>query len=134
MDVTQSRRKAREQGLTDLFAEANDALLTPLQDQLRSHGLSIVDWRVLKTLLAEDGVRIIDIANHALSHKVTITQAVGRMERSGVATEGPERRSPLAACLPYGTWSPPRAAARGAGPPARAGRLPGAGRDREPEA
>ena len=55
-----------------------------LQDQLRSHGFSIVDWRALKTLLVEDGMRITDLAERALSRQVAITQSVGRMERSGL--------------------------------------------------
>lgn len=81
--MTQSRRKPRDETLTGLFTRANDALLMPLQDQLRSHGFSIVDWRVLKTLLVEDGMRITDLAERALSRQVAITQSVGRMERSG---------------------------------------------------
>jgi DNA-binding MarR family transcriptional regulator len=56
----------------------------PFRAQLKSRGLSIVEWRVLKTLLAEDGMRIIDLAERALSHQVTITHAIGRMERAGL--------------------------------------------------
>ena len=52
------------------------------QDQLKSNRLSVIDWRVLKTLLAADGMRVIDITERALSRQVTITQAVGRLERS----------------------------------------------------
>jgi DNA-binding MarR family transcriptional regulator len=84
MGVTEPRRKPREKSLTGLFARANDALLMRFQDQLKSHGLSVIDWRVLKTLLVEDGKRVIDITEHALSRQVTITQAIGRLERSGL--------------------------------------------------
>ena len=78
------RATPRSESLTGLFARAEDALLMPFQAQLKSRGLSIVEWRVLKTLLAEDGMRIIDLAERALSHQVTITQAIGRMERAGL--------------------------------------------------
>ena len=78
------RATPRSECLTGLFARAEDALLMPFQAQLKSRGLSIVEWRVLKTLLAEDGMRIIDLAERALSHQVTITQAIGRMERAGL--------------------------------------------------
>lgn len=84
MGVTQYRREAQEENLTDLFAKANDALLMPLRDHLRSHGLSSIDLRVLKTLLVEDGMRITDLAERALSRQVAITQSVGRMERFGL--------------------------------------------------
>jgi DNA-binding MarR family transcriptional regulator len=84
MGVAQSHRKSREKSLSGLFARANDALLMRFQDHLKSHGLSIIDWRVLKTLLFEDGMRVIDVAERALSRQVTITQAVRRMERSGL--------------------------------------------------
>jgi DNA-binding MarR family transcriptional regulator len=61
-------------------------MLTPFQAQLKSHGFSVCDWRVLRTLLAGDGVRIIDLIEKALSHQTTVTQAVGRMERAGLVS------------------------------------------------
>ena len=78
------RATPRTKSLTGLFARAQDALLMPFQAELKSHDLSIVEWRVLKALLAEDGMRIIDLAERALSHQVTITHAIGRMERAGL--------------------------------------------------
>lgn len=82
MGTTETRRRSREKSLSGLFARANDALLMRFQDQLKSNRLSVIDWRVLKTLLAADGMRVIDITERALSRQVTITQAVGRLERS----------------------------------------------------
>jgi MarR family transcriptional regulator, organic hydroperoxide resistance regulator len=78
------RATQHSESLTGLFARAQDALLTSFQAQLKSHGLSIVDWRVLKALRDEDGMRIIDLAERALSHQVTITHVIGRMERAGL--------------------------------------------------
>jgi DNA-binding MarR family transcriptional regulator len=66
------------------FARAQGALLMSLQARLKSHGFSIVDWRVLKALRAEDGMRITDLAERALSRQVTITHMVGRMEQAGL--------------------------------------------------
>jgi len=80
------RATPRSESLTGLFARAEDALLMPFQAQLKSRGLSIVEWRVLKTLLAEDGMRITDLAERARSLQVTITQAIGRMERAGLVS------------------------------------------------
>ena len=80
------RALPRTKDLTGLFARAQDALLMPFQAQLKSHGLSIVEWRALKALLAEDGMRIIDLAERALSRQVTITHAIGRMERAGLVS------------------------------------------------
>lgn len=82
MGATEPRRRSGEKSLSGLFARANGALLMRFRDQLKSQGLSIIDWRVLKTLLVADGMRVIDIAERALSRQVTITQAVGRLERS----------------------------------------------------
>jgi DNA-binding MarR family transcriptional regulator len=80
------RATQHSESLTGLFARVEDALLMPFQAQLKSRGLTIVEWRVLKTLLAEDGMRIIDLAERALSHQVTITHAIGRMERAGLVS------------------------------------------------
>jgi DNA-binding MarR family transcriptional regulator len=78
------RATPQTKSLTGLFARAQDALLMPFQAELKSHDLSIVEWRVLKALLSEDGMRIIDLAERALSRQVTITHAIGRMERAGL--------------------------------------------------
>ena len=78
------RATPQTKSLTGLFARAQDALLMPFQAELKPHDLSIVEWRVLKALLSEDGMRIIDLAERALSHQVTITHAIGRMERAGL--------------------------------------------------
>ena len=80
------RATPRSESLTGLFARAEDALLTPFQAQLKSLGFSIYDWRVLRALLTEDGMRIIDLAERALSHQVTITHSIGRMERAGLVS------------------------------------------------
>ncbi len=80
------RATPRSESLTGLFARAEEALLMPFQAQLKSYGFSICDWRVLNALLAEDGMRIIDLAERALSRQVTITQAIGRMERAGLVS------------------------------------------------
>jgi DNA-binding MarR family transcriptional regulator len=64
--------------------------MVPFEEQLKSHGLSLTEWRVLKTLMVHDGMRMIDIAEHALSNQPTLTNAVGRMERSNLV----QRRTP----------------------------------------
>jgi MarR family transcriptional regulator for hemolysin len=78
------RRTGVERNLAGLFARARDVLLTPFQEQVKAQGLALIDWRALKALLAEDGLRIGDIAERALSHQVTVTQAIRRMERAGL--------------------------------------------------
>jgi DNA-binding MarR family transcriptional regulator len=70
--------------LTGLFARVSDALLSPLHDQLKSSGLSIGDWRLLKSL-HRDERGIGDIAEHGtLLCRPPITRAIGRLARAGL--------------------------------------------------
>jgi DNA-binding MarR family transcriptional regulator len=89
-DVTGSSKKPRQAYLVDLFARADHALMVSFEAQVKSRGLSFIEWRVLKTLMAHDGMRIIDIAKHVLSLQETVTKAVDRMERSKLV----QRRTP----------------------------------------
>ena len=88
--MTGSSKKPRQAYLVDLFARANHALMVPFEEEVKSRGLSFIEWRVLKTLLAHDGMQIIDIAEHVLSLQETVTKAVGRMERLKLV----QRRTP----------------------------------------
>jgi DNA-binding MarR family transcriptional regulator len=87
---TQPSKKPRKTHLVDLLDRADNALMVPFEEQLKSHGLSLIEWRVLNTLMAHDGMRMINIAERVLSSQPTLTNAVGRMERSNLV----QRRTP----------------------------------------
>lgn len=92
MTVTPLRQEPREReaSLIELLARANHLLAESFQDQLKWHGLSQTEWRVLAALAARDGVAMTELAEQVLFKQPTLTKAVDRMERAELV----ERRTP----------------------------------------
>jgi len=92
VNVASLHREARERGesLTELLARANHLLSESFRAQLRFHGISGTEWRVLAALLERDGVAMTELAEHVLFKQPTLTKAIDRMERAALV----ERRTP----------------------------------------
>ena len=80
----------RDESLSDLLARANFLLSESFYEQLRNHGLSATEWRVLAALSEHDGVKMTELAELVLFKQPTLTKAIDRMERAELV----ERRTP----------------------------------------
>jgi 3-hydroxy-9,10-secoandrosta-1,3,5(10)-triene-9,17-dione monooxygenase reductase component len=80
----------RDESLSDLLARANFLLSESFYEQLRNHGLSATEWRVLAALSEHDGVKMTELAELVLFKQPTLTKAVDRMERDQLV----QRRTP----------------------------------------
>lgn len=76
--------------LIELIVRANHLLVERFQDQLKAHGVSGTEWRVLAALAARDGATMTELAELVLFKQPTLTKAVDRMERSQLV----QRRTP----------------------------------------
>ena len=68
--------------LVDLLARANHLLAGRLYQQVRWHGISTTEWRVLAALSARDGIAMNELADLVLFKQPTLTKAIDRMERA----------------------------------------------------
>jgi MarR family transcriptional regulator, organic hydroperoxide resistance regulator len=82
--------RLRDESLADLLARANFLLSESFYEQLRSHGLSATEWRVLAALSEHDGVKMTELADLVLFKQPTLTKAIDRMERTQLV----QRRTP----------------------------------------
>jgi DNA-binding MarR family transcriptional regulator len=80
----------RDESLSDLLARANFLLSESFYEQLRNHGLSATEWRVLAALSEHDGVKMTELAELVLFKQPTLTKAIDRMERTQLV----QRRTP----------------------------------------
>ena len=80
----------RDESLADLLARANFLLSESFYEQLKNHGLSATEWRVLAALSDHDGVKMTELADLVLFKQPTLTKAIDRMERAELV----ERRTP----------------------------------------
>ncbi len=80
----------REASLVELVAEANFLLSTSFSSQVKGHGLSATEWRVLGALSANEGVTMTELAQRVLFKQPTLTKAIDRMERAQLV----QRRTP----------------------------------------
>jgi MarR family transcriptional regulator, organic hydroperoxide resistance regulator len=92
MNVAPSRDELPEhaESLAELLARANHLLAESFQQQVRWHGLSATEWRVLAALSQRDGVAMTELAEHVLFKQPTLTKAIDRMERAQLV----QRRTP----------------------------------------
>jgi MarR family transcriptional regulator, organic hydroperoxide resistance regulator len=82
--------RQRDESLADLLARANFLLSESFHDQLKNHGLSATEWRVLAALSDHDGVKMTELADLVLFKQPTLTKAIDRMERAQLV----QRRTP----------------------------------------
>jgi 3-hydroxy-9,10-secoandrosta-1,3,5(10)-triene-9,17-dione monooxygenase reductase component len=75
-------RRVREPSLIELLARANHLLNESFCEQVKEHGLSFTEWRVLAALCVEDGVAMTALAELVLFKQPTLTKAIDRMERA----------------------------------------------------
>jgi DNA-binding MarR family transcriptional regulator len=80
----------REESLADLLARANYLVSESFNEQLRDHGLSATEWRVLAALSDHDGVKMTELAELVLFKQPTLTKAIDRMEMAQLV----QRRTP----------------------------------------
>jgi DNA-binding MarR family transcriptional regulator len=82
--------RSRQKNLTELLARANHLLAESFRGQLKAHGLSATEWRVLAALAERDGMPMGDLARTVLIRQPTLSKAIDRMERALLV----ERRMP----------------------------------------
>jgi DNA-binding MarR family transcriptional regulator len=80
----------RNESLAELLARANHVLAESFQDQVRWHGLSATEWRVLAALSERDGVPMTELADQVRFKQPTLTKAIDRMEQALLV----QRRTP----------------------------------------
>ena len=78
----QQEPQAREEGLADLLARASHLLAESFHAQVKSHGLSVSEWRVLAALAERDGVPMTQLGRRLLLKQPTLTKVIDRMERT----------------------------------------------------
>jgi DNA-binding MarR family transcriptional regulator len=89
--------RSRQEKLTELLARANHLLAENSRVQLKAHGLSATEWRVLAALAERDGMPIGDLAQTVLFRQPTLSKAIDRMARARLVerrmSEGDRRQS-----------------------------------------
>jgi DNA-binding MarR family transcriptional regulator len=78
------------ESLAELLARANHLLAESFQQQVKWHGLTATEWRVLAALSERDGVAMTELAEQVLFKQPTLTKAIDRMERAQLV----QRRTP----------------------------------------
>lgn len=89
-----------------LLRRADQTLSAPFYAVLNRYGVARSEWRVLAVLAESGEVRVVDLANAALSPQPTVTHALRRLEERGlvVRKHGPDdRRQRLVSITPSGT-------------------------------
>jgi DNA-binding MarR family transcriptional regulator len=92
MDGVAYRRELskREDSLVELLNRAHHAIGESFEHQLKLHGISATEWRVLAALDERDGVPMTELAEQVLFKQPTLTKAVDRMQRAQLV----QRRTP----------------------------------------
>ena len=85
-----NRRRGQETSLLDLLARANHLLNDALHAQVKGHGISATEWRVLAVLSERDGMAMSELAETVLFKQPTLTKVIDRMERGLLV----QRRTP----------------------------------------
>jgi MarR family transcriptional regulator, organic hydroperoxide resistance regulator len=78
------------ESLAELLARANHLLADSFQQQVKWHGLSATEWRVMAALSEHDGLAMTELAELVLFKQPTLTKAIDRMERAQLV----QRRTP----------------------------------------
>ena len=66
--------------LAALLAQASDLISSEFHEVVRSHGLSVSEWRVLATLAGSEPISIGRLAQVAVLKQPTVTRMLDRME------------------------------------------------------
>ena len=69
--------------LSYLLARASHQVSREFHGELKSYGLSVLEWRVLATLEGGEGSSLGEVADAVLFKQPTVTKMIDRMERSG---------------------------------------------------
>lgn len=75
--------------LSYLLARASHQVAREFHAQLKPHGLSVAEWRVLATLVDGDGLSLGELADAVLFKQPSLTKAIDRMERDGLVKRLP---------------------------------------------
>lgn len=78
--------------LADLICGVNRKIEQELEAKLKVHGISIVQFRVLKTLAAENGLPMGDLALRVFVDSPTLTKIIDKMVTSADVYRGPDPR------------------------------------------
>jgi DNA-binding MarR family transcriptional regulator len=81
INVARYRQEPRENSLTELLSRADHLVTDGLREHAKEQGLTVTEYRVLRALVACDGMRMIRLAELALLKQATLTKAVERLER-----------------------------------------------------
>src|SRR5690242_6824392 len=71
-----------QESLAALIARAHHALTERFHEEVRGHGISETEWRVLAALSEHDGVPMTELAEIVLFKQPTLTKAIDRTERA----------------------------------------------------
>lgn len=69
--------------LPALLAQASQLISTEFHATVRTHGLSVLEWRVLATLAGSGAITIGHLAQKSVSKQPTVTRLLDRMEQLG---------------------------------------------------
>lgn len=75
--------------LSYLLARASHQVSREFHAQLKPHGMTIAEWRVLATLVDGDGLSLGELADAVLFKQSSLTKAIDRMERDGLVKRLP---------------------------------------------
>ena len=75
--------------LSYLLARASHLVAREFHAELKPHGLSVAEWRVLATLSDSDGLSLSALADAVLFKQPSLTKAIDRMERDGLVKRLP---------------------------------------------
>ena len=106
--MTGTRR--RQPGFIDdylsyLLTRASHLVSKQFHDQVKRHGLSVTEWRVLATLSDGDGLTVSELADIVLFKQPTLTRIIDRMVRDGLLLrriDAEDRRRTLVFVTPRG--------------------------------
>jgi DNA-binding MarR family transcriptional regulator len=69
--------------LSYLLARASHQVSRKFHRELKTYGLSVLEWRVLATLEGSEGCSLGEVAEAVLFKQPTVTKMIDRMERNG---------------------------------------------------
>jgi len=85
-ETGRGQRRHLDDDLLYLLARARHHMGNRFQARLKTHGLTIEQWRVLATLADGDGKSVSTLADFVLTGQPTLTKIVDCMEREGLVT------------------------------------------------
>src|SRR5579871_3107271 len=78
---SRQRRQPAEESLIDLLARAHHLVSESFHRQVKRHGVSATEWRILAVLSERDGTTMTELAELVMFKQPTLTKAIDRMER-----------------------------------------------------